>query len=208
MRPGGDRRHLGDQAEGADPPMLGVRDVQAVVIEGRQRADHAAHHRHRMRVPAKAVVEGAQLLVQHGVVHHTGGKILVLRLVRQLAVQQQIGDLQEGGFLRQLLDRVAAIQQHALVAVDIGDLAFTGGSGAVAGIEGEDAQIVVDLADVGHLRADRAADQRQFGGFVRSIHRDGNRPIADHAIFLVSVGRRQPSRECCPRLASPAMETQ
>ena len=57
VRPGGDRRHLGDQPERADAAAFRIVDVQAVVIERRQRADHAAHHRHRMRVAAEAVVE-------------------------------------------------------------------------------------------------------------------------------------------------------
>ena len=45
----------------------------------------------------------------------------LLRQGRQLALQQQIAHLQEVALLRQLLDRVAAVQQHALVAVDVGD---------------------------------------------------------------------------------------
>ena len=43
-------------------------DVGGVVIEGRQRADHAAHHRHRVRVAAEAAEERGQLLVHHRVV--------------------------------------------------------------------------------------------------------------------------------------------
>jgi hypothetical protein len=41
--------------------------------------------------------------------------------VRQLAVEQQVADLDEVALLGELLDRVAAVQQHALVAVDVGD---------------------------------------------------------------------------------------
>jgi hypothetical protein len=37
---------------------------------------------------------------------------------------------------RQLLDRVAAIEQDALIAIDIGDGAFAGRGGAIAGVEG------------------------------------------------------------------------
>ena len=42
-------------------------DVGGVVIEGRQRADHAAHDRHRMGVAAEAAEEARQLLMHHGV---------------------------------------------------------------------------------------------------------------------------------------------
>ena len=68
--PGGDRRQLGDQPEGADAAVLRVVDVETVVVERRHRADHAAHHRHRVRIAPEAVVERAQLLVQHGVAEH------------------------------------------------------------------------------------------------------------------------------------------
>ena len=42
---------------------------------------------------------------------------------RQLAVDQQVGDLEVGGVLGQLLDRVAPVAQDAGVAVDVGDRA-------------------------------------------------------------------------------------
>ena len=50
----GDRRHLGDHADRGDHALVRIGDVGGVVIEGRQRADAAAHHRHRMRVAAEA----------------------------------------------------------------------------------------------------------------------------------------------------------
>src|SRR6266480_4899286 len=57
-----DRRHLGDQAIGGDHPLVGVMDVGRVVIEGRQRADHAAHDRNRVGVAAEPVEKSAELL--------------------------------------------------------------------------------------------------------------------------------------------------
>ena len=41
--------------------------------------------------------------------------------VGQLAVDQQVGDLEVGRLLGQLLDRVAAVAQDAGVAVELGD---------------------------------------------------------------------------------------
>ena len=49
---------------------------------------------------------------------------VVLRGVGQLAEQDQVGGLEEVAVLGQLLDRVAAIEQDALVAVDVGDPAL------------------------------------------------------------------------------------
>jgi hypothetical protein len=49
------------------------------------------------------------------------GRLVLLRLGRQFAVEQQIADLEKVAVLGELVDRVAAMQQHAGVAVDIGD---------------------------------------------------------------------------------------
>ena len=42
----------------------------------------------------------------------------------QFAIEQQIAGLEEIAVFGELLDRIAAIEQHALVAVDIGDRGF------------------------------------------------------------------------------------
>lgn len=91
---GGDGRHLGDQAMRGDFAMLRVIDVQGVVVEGREGADHAAHHGHRMGVAAEAVEEGLQLLVNHGVVLDGADELFLLRGGGQLAVQQQVAGFQ------------------------------------------------------------------------------------------------------------------
>ena len=67
VRHRGDRRHLRDQPVRGDQPVLRIEDVEAVVVEGRERADDAAHHRHRMGVAAEAAIDRVQLLVQHRV---------------------------------------------------------------------------------------------------------------------------------------------
>ena len=99
----------------------GIMDVGGVVIEGRQRADHAAHDRHRMRVAAKALIEARHLLMHHRVARDAVVEIVLLLRRRQLAVEQQIGGLEEIALLGELVDRIAAIEEDALVAVDEGD---------------------------------------------------------------------------------------
>ena len=61
------------------------------------------------------------LLVDHRVVGHELGEVGLLLRVRQLTVQQQVAGFEEVAVGRELLDRVAAVQQFALVAVDVGD---------------------------------------------------------------------------------------
>jgi len=66
--------------------MLRVIDVEGVVIEGRQGADHAAHNGHRVGVATEAVEEGLQLLVNHGVVLHGADELGFLLGCWQLAI--------------------------------------------------------------------------------------------------------------------------
>ena len=62
--------------------------------------------------------------------------------------------------LGELVDRIAAVEQDALVAVDIGDRALAAGGRGEAGIVGEHAGLGVELADVDDVGADRAVEQR------------------------------------------------
>ncbi len=128
-------------------------DVQAVVIEGRQGADGADHDRHGMGVAAEALEEAVELGVQHGVPRDALLELFVLGGVRQFAVQQQVADFQEVGLRGQLVDRIAAVQQNAGVAVDVGQGRFAGRGGSEAGVEGEGAGAAVQLADIDDVRA-------------------------------------------------------
>ena len=136
---GRDGRHLGDQANGADLAVLRLGDVQVVMVERRQAANHAAHDRHRVGVATEPLEEVGDLLVDHGVVAHPVLEVLVLLFVRQFTEQQGVAELDEVGVLGQLLDRVAAVQQHAVGAIDVGDAGFAGRGGQEAGVEGKEA---------------------------------------------------------------------
>ena len=189
-------RHFRNQAEGRDFTLARIIDVQIVVIEGRQSADHTAHYRHRVRVAAEAVKEAAQLFVQHGVIGHTLAKFLILRGIGQIAIQQQIGNFEEARFFGQLINGIAAIQQNAGIAINIGDGAFAGSGRAIAGVEGENPKIAIKLADIGNLRPQRAAQQGQRRAFVGTIQRDGNGPLGlrGHACLPQKRSRHQHKR--------------
>ena len=115
-----------------------------------------------MRIAAEAGEEPGHLLVHHGVARDGGAELLELALVRQLAVQQEVADLDEVRFRGQLLDGVAAVEQHALVAVDVGDARGAVGGRGEARIVGEAAGVAVEPADVDHVRADAARSHRQM----------------------------------------------
>ena len=92
---------------------------------------------------------------------------------RQLAVQQQVADLHEGALLGELLHGVAAIQQHALVAVDVGDLALAARGGAEAGVVGEQAVLGDTAADVDDVRPDGAGAGLELDLLARRGIREG-----------------------------------
>ena len=77
---GGDRRHLGDQPDHLQPARLASKIVLGVRIEGRQRADRAEEHAHRVRVVAEALDELLDVLVQHRVLRDVARPVLELRV--------------------------------------------------------------------------------------------------------------------------------
>ena len=63
-------------------------------------------------------------------------------------MQEQITDLDEARFLGELLDRIAAVDQHTLLAVDERDLALAAARGSEARIVGKYAELAVQRRDV------------------------------------------------------------
>jgi hypothetical protein len=106
-----------------------------------------------MRIPAEAAVKEMHLLVQHRVGGHAMIEVLELRLGRQLAVEQQVADLEIVGVLGELVDRVAAIEQFALVAIDIGDGAVRGRSRRETRVVGEQPRLAIERSDVDYVRS-------------------------------------------------------
>ena len=98
----------------------------------------------------------AHLLVQHGVIGDRGLELLALGDIGQIAVEQEVAGLQEVAVLGELLDGISAIEQNALVAVDIGNGRLTAGGRREAGIIGEDIGVAVETGNVDHRWADRA----------------------------------------------------
>ena len=71
-----------------------------------------------MGVGLEALVEADELLVDHRVRAELLGEVVEVRRVGELALHQQEGHLRERAVRREVGDRVAAVEEHALVAVD------------------------------------------------------------------------------------------
>ena len=155
---------LGNQADRRNVAMMGIGDVQRVVVEGGEGADDADQHRHRMRIAPEPAEKRAHLLVHHGVLRHRVDELLLLVGRRQLALEQQIADLEEVAVHRELFDGITAIQKFPLVAVDIGN-----GRGACrgrekAGIVGKAPRFRVQRTDIDHFGADGSGQHGQGNG--------------------------------------------
>ena len=95
---------------------------------------------------------------------------------RQLAEDQQVGDLEEGGALAELLDRVAAVFEDAGGAVDVGDRGAAGGGvgeGRVVGHQPEFVLVDLDLPQV--EAAHGPVLDRQLVGLAGAVVGDGQR---------------------------------
>ena len=134
---GGDGRHLRQQAQRRDLDLLLVEGVQRVLVEGRQRAHRRGQHRHRVRVAREAVEELLEVLVQQGVAPDPLVERTELVGRGQLAVDQQVGDLEEAGLARELVDGIPAIAQDPGVTVDVGDRRGARGGVHEADVEGD-----------------------------------------------------------------------
>ena len=81
-----------------------------------------------MSVAPETAIEIGHLLMQHRMQGDVAVELGLLVARRQFAVKQQVADFQEVRIFRELFDRVAAVQQNAIIAVDIGDLGFAAAS--------------------------------------------------------------------------------
>ena len=167
---GGQGRDLGDQADRRHVALFGVFGLLGVGVEGRERADPGEQHPHRVGVVAEALEEVLEVLVDVGVVGDVEDPALELGGGRQLAEDQQVGDLEEGRALAELLDRVAAVFEDPGVAVDVGDRGAAGGrvgEGRVVGHHPEFVLVDLDLAQV--EAADRVVLDRQLVGLPGAV---------------------------------------
>jgi hypothetical protein len=116
-----------------------------------------------MRIVMEAIDELLDVLVHEGVVGDLVRPHGRLILARDLAIQEQVGDVQEGRLPGRFLDGITAIAQDCAVAVDVGD-----GAAAARGVQkrrivGQDPEVVVGHLDLAKVdRADGAIDNRDL----------------------------------------------
>ena len=123
----GEGRSGGDQPADVERAALGVGDVLRVRVLGAQPGEERDEHRHRVRVRGEPVEHPGQRVGDGLEAGDPGPPTRTLAGGRQFAVQDQPGDVEVARALGELLDRVAAVAENALVAVNVGDPADAGG---------------------------------------------------------------------------------
>ena len=138
----GNRRHFRNQAVNLLLARLLVEDRLGVRIERGKRRNRADQHAHRVRVVLETLHQLLDVLVHHRVEGDLLDPLLQLRVGRQLAEQDRVGGLEVVRMLGQLLDRIAAVFEDALVAVDVRDAAATRSGVHERGIVGGQSGII------------------------------------------------------------------
>jgi hypothetical protein len=108
-----------------------------VGVVGGQRAHERGQHRHRRSRRRKALENLLHLRLDAAFLRRRSPNSFALHLRRQFAVDRQIGRLDVIALLRELLDRITAMPEDAVVAVEEGDLALAGAGVAVALVKGD-----------------------------------------------------------------------
>ena len=178
------RRALGQQAQDLLVADLGIVDLLGLRVEGAERGQRRDEHPHRVGVVVEPVHEAlAHVLVDERVVGDVVGPLLELRLVGQLAVEDEVGDLEVRRVLGELLDRVAAVAQDAGVAVEVRDLGAAGRGRQVRRVVHEQARVELAQRGAGEDPAGDGDGHRLAGAVV------GDRDGVRHWVPSDLVGR-------------------
>src|ERR1051326_5561026 len=185
----GDGDHLRDEAVDLLLPALRVEDVLGLGVQRAEGGDRGDQLAHRMGVVAERVEEQLELLVDDRVVGDVVRPLLELPRVRELAVEEEVGDLEVSAFFGELLDRIAAVLEDAFVAVDEGD-----GAAARRGVHErrvvrhhpEVVAVDFDLPQVERL--DRSILDRDLVAFPGAVIGDGERVLRQRFYLRLRIG--------------------
>src|SRR5207248_4118804 len=111
------------------------------------------------------------------VMRDVAGELGYLRSCRQIPIEQEPAYIEVIAAFDELIDWIAAIEQDAIVAVDIGDRRAAGAGLAKRRVVGPAAGLLAQAPGIDHRRAEGRFEERQFGALVAvaEINRAGSR---------------------------------
>src|SRR5690554_2986994 len=137
-----------------------------------------------MRVTTETTVKTHELVMQHGVAFDRTLELFPFRRVGQLTFAQQIGHLKKTALFRQLLDRITAIQQLALVTIDEGNRRFATRRGEKARVIRELSGLRAQSTNVDDIVSVRTAEDRKF--VAHAIYGQTCNTFVTHCSFLIT----------------------
>src|SRR5262249_11457949 len=141
-------------------------------------------HAHRMRIVVEAAHESLYVFMDPGVVRDLPCPLLEGLLRRQLAAEQEVGDLEKRRPLRELLDGIASIPEDASVPVDERDGAACRGRVHERGVVGEEPEVIRSALELSKLhRADGPVSDRDVAVLPRTVVGDRQRVLAHRALL-------------------------
>ena len=133
------------------------------------------------------LIEDLHVFVDEAGVVQEHRETVELPLGRQVAVDQEVGGLHEGGVLGQLVHGNAAVPEDALFPVHEGDGALATAGVDVAGVQRDQAGLRPKIGDVDGLFSFGTDDEGQFVGGAIEDQGDG----FGHALFLSGFEMRR-----------------
>lgn len=168
---GRNRRHFRNQPVDLPLPDLGVEEALCLWIEGGESGDRADEHPHGMRIVPESFHELLDVLMDKGVVADCFSPFLTLGMRGQFAFQKKICYFQERcRMFCQLLNRIPAVPEDSLVAVDVRDTALDRCRVHERGIVGHQSKVGIldlDLSEIN--RPDRFVFDRDFVLLASSV---------------------------------------
>jgi hypothetical protein len=169
--------------------VLRVVDVERLGIERRQRAGRAEQHAHRVGVVAEAPEELLDVLVHERVDRDLVLPVRQLRRRGQLAVDEEVRDLEIARPLGELLDRVAAVLEDAVRTVEVRDRRPARRRVHERGVVGHEPEVVLVDADRAEVQgADRAVDDGDLVRPAGAVVGDAQRVFSARSVRPVGLG--------------------
>ena len=145
-------------------------DVLGFRVESAQRAKRRDQRAHRVRILGHRVEQAGDPRRRHPILVNHPRPVAQLGRGRQLALQQQVGGLEIRALFGELLDRIPAVSEDALVAVDIGDAAATGRRVDERWVIADQPEVLRAGAHLAQVRgADRPVLDRELGGAAGTV---------------------------------------
>lgn len=144
----GQHRDLSQQADSSLVQLLLIQWVELILVVSGENVKGGGQHGHRVRIAREDVEGGLKVLIQESVVANLSVELRQLVLSRQVALNQQVGHLVKGGVLSQIRDVITTVAENAFLTINKGDLGLGGTGRCITRVEGHQASLVTELANI------------------------------------------------------------